>query len=160
MLTGGFMQITEQAITGDEVSTSEVAPYAALVNFYRAFNKRNFALMQDNWLQNEEASMANPLGGIKRGWNEIKSVYEKIFLGEAKVYVEFYNYSIHVAEGMFVAVGRERGSLTIQDETVDLAIRTSRTYRMENGQWKQLHHHGSMDNAALLAQYQTTLLGK
>ena len=128
--------------------------------FYRAFNKRNFELMQDNWLQSEEASMANPLGGIKRGWDEIKTVYEKIFLGEAKVYVEFYAYSIHAAEGMFVAVGRERGSLSINGETLDLAIRTSRTYRMHNGHWKQLHHHGSMDDAALLAKYQTAVLAK
>lgn len=154
------MKVYEQAITGNEAGVDDVSPYAALVEFYRAFNKQNFELMQRNWLQSEAASMSNPLGGIKRGWNEIKMVYEKIFLGAARVYVEFYDYSIHAAEGMFVAVGRERGTLTVNGNTIDLAIRTSRVYQMDNGRWKQLHHHGSMDDAARLANYQDTLLNK
>ena len=154
------MELIEQAITGSETNTDKRTPFAALVDFYHAFNSRNLERMEDNWLQNDEASMSNPLGGIKRGWNEIRQVYEKIFLGQARVYVEFYAYSIHATEEMFVAVGRERGSLTVNDKTIELAIRTSRTYRFDDGQWKQLHHHGSMDDAALLAKYQTTVLGK
>jgi hypothetical protein len=35
--------------------------------------------MQKNWLNNEEIAMDNPLGGIKRGWEEIKAIYSRIF---------------------------------------------------------------------------------
>jgi len=114
--------------------------------------------MQENWLQTDAASMSNPLGGIKRGWDEIQNVYTKIFSGAASVYVEFYDYTIHSSADMFVAVGRERGTLTFGSELVQLAIRTSRTYVLDDTQWRQLHHHGSIDDAKLLEEYQATLL--
>jgi len=154
------MKIIESAISGQETNTEENSPVSALINFYNAFNNQNLELMEYNWLQSEEASMSNPLGGVKRGWHDIRNVYSKIFTGKARVYVEFYDYSIHSADEMFIAVGRERGTLTMNNNTIELAIRTSRTYRQESGRWKQLHHHGSIDNALLLAEYQATVLGK
>ena len=154
------MKIFNKAITGQETMSDEVSPYASLVDFYTAFNHRDFALMEANWLISEEASMSNPLGGVKRGWNEIKEVYRKIFNGSAKVYVEFYDYSIHTSENMFVAVGRERGLLEVNNKKFDLAIRTSRTYCLINDDWKQLHHHGSMDDPEMLANYQNILRKK
>jgi len=57
-------------------------------------------------------------------------------------------------------VGRERGSLIINNKTIDLAIRTSRTYCLHDNKWRQVHHHGSMDNPELLEAYQTILLNK
>ena len=66
-------------------------PIGALSEFYRAFNTRDLALMESNWEQSGEAAMDNPLGGIKRGWQEIRSVYERVFQGSARVEVEFYD---------------------------------------------------------------------
>jgi len=154
------MNIVKQAITGSEENENQKMPYDALVSFYRAFNNKDFALMQANWLQTEEASMSNPLGGIKRGWEEIKMVYQKIFSGEVRVYVEFYDYSIDETENMFIAAGRERGRLETENETIDLNIRTSRVYRRQDNVWKQLHHHGSMDDPKLLAVYQNLIFDK
>jgi len=50
-------------------------------------------MMSENWAQPDEIVMENPVGGIKRGWEEIKAVYEHIFNGKAKVYVEFYGFT-------------------------------------------------------------------
>ena len=113
------MQTTTQPITGQQGHIDTALPIGALTNFYKAFNNQNFNLMQSNWLQTEEASMSNPLGGIKRGWREIESVYQKIFSGPATVYVEFYDYTIYESDSMFVAVGRERGTLKINNETIE-----------------------------------------
>ncbi len=155
------MLINEKAITGSEnIEVKASEPLAALIEFYRAFNTGNLELMSNNWEHAEEASMSNPLGGVKRGWASIKEVYENIFNGQATVYVEYYDYSIHHTGQMFCAVGRERGTLQLAGRKIDLAIRTSRIYRMNNGRWRQLHHHGSMDNPALLATYQEAVLGK
>jgi hypothetical protein len=154
------MTIFNKAITGEEAPTDAAAPYSALVNFYRAFNQQDIGLMRENWLQTDEASMSNPLGGVKRGWGEIQSVYERIFNGPATVYVEFYGYSTHTTESMFLAVGRERGYLATGSNKIDLAIRTTRIFVMHDRQWKQLHHHGSMDNPRLLSNYQATVLQK
>lgn len=147
-------------ITGSELIENGAKPITALVGFYRAFNTRDLKLMSTNWENSDEASMTNPLGGVRRGWESIQEVYSKIFTGRAEVYVEFYDYTIHHAGIMFCAVGRERGHLRLNGKQVDLAIRTSRFYRMDCGKWHQIHHHGSIDDPALLAEYQSAVLGK
>jgi len=155
------MLITEKPITGKEcpdVNPSE--PIAALIEFYHAFNNRDLELISKNWKQSDEASMSNPLGGVKRGWNSIKEVYSNIFNGNAKVYVEFYDYSIHHSGMIFCVVGRERGFFQSKGHKIDLLIRTSRIYRMDCGRWHQIHHHGSIDNPKLLAAYQDAVFSK
>jgi len=143
----------QTAITGNEKAFNNKM-HEALVEFYKAFNGRDFELMQKNWLNNEEIAMDNPLGGIKRGWDEIKSIYTRIFTGQAKVYVEFYDYTIVAMDGGFVAIGRERGSVEIKGEKLELAIRTSRVYKLIEGEYKQVHHHGSIEFPKLLEEYQ------
>ena len=104
--------------------------------------------------------MDNPLGGIKRGWKEIRPVYERIFNGLAEVYVEYYDYTIHETAEMFYAVGRERGYFHLEGDEVKLAIRTSRVFQKIAGKWRQVHHHGSIDEPNLLERYQSAVLGK
>ncbi len=152
------MQAIQTPITGKEIQGDLTQPYQTLIQFYRAFNGRNIDIMSQNWDQSAEIAMDNPLGGIKRGWDEIRSVYDRIFSGSAKVYVEFYDYTIHITSEMFYAVGRERGTLERGETKVELAIRTSRIFRRVAGDWKQVHHHGSIDEPELLARYQAAVL--
>lgn len=72
-------------ITGRDVGIESGSPLAALSEFYRAFNERDLTLMERNWLASPAASMDNPLGGIRRGWGDIRTVYERIFQGPARV---------------------------------------------------------------------------
>ena len=142
-------------ITGQEnIQDSQNIEILALIKFYKAFNERNMNLMQNVWLNSTESSMNNPLGGIMRTWKEIESVYDKIFNGKAKVYVEFYDFTIHKTEDMFFATGREKGYFKIDEREIRLAIRTSRIFKKINGEWKQIQHHGSIDNPKLLNTYQ------
>ena len=48
----------------------------------------------------------------------------------------------------------ERGSVEADGEKLELAIRTSRVYLLEAGEYKQVHHHGSIEDPLLLQQYQ------
>lgn len=157
-ISQGITQADSPFINGQQAITDDDSAHAALVRFYAAFNGRDMPAMKANWLNTEAASMSNPLGGVKRGWDEISSVYQAIFNGRARVYVEFYDFVIYQTADMFCAVGRERGSLQLDNQTIELAIRTSRIYCRQQEAWKQLHHHGSMDDAQLLAKYQGILL--
>lgn len=141
-------------ITGREVKTETSSPYNALVDFYHAFNSRDIEAMARNWASTSGVSMDNPVGGIKRGWNEVREVYESIFSGPADVQVEFYDYTLHQTQEIFYAVGRERGIVRIGGKDIPLAIRTSRTYQFIEEQWRQVHHHGSIDDPVLLKAYQ------
>lgn len=143
-----------EPITGKEMIADARQPVAALAEFYRAFNNRDLALMERNWGSGDDVVMNNPLGGVERGWDNIKTVYERIFSSQARVEVAFHDYKLlHYGE-VFLAIGRERGRLVREDTHFDLAIRTSRFFRFAGGRWRQIHHHGSIDEPALLARYQ------
>lgn len=155
------MQTIEQAITGARYrDLIGGTPEAALEQFYAAFNGRDLALMADNWAQTDDIALDNPLGGIRRGWAEIRPLYERVFSGPAMVYVEFYDYTLHLGQDLFYAVGRERGHFRKGDTELALAIRTSRVFRQFGGRWKQVHHHGSIEVPELLARYQSAMLGR
>ena len=103
--------------------------------------------------------MDNPLGGIMRGWPEIRGVYKRLFSGPARVRVEFLDYTLHVLDRVFFAVGRERGQLKAGNDVLELDIRTTRVFRFTGGRWRQVHHHGSIDQPDLLATYQEVVTG-
>lgn len=147
-------------ITGRENSGDQRDAAQALAQFYHALNTRDLALMRQNWANSAEAAMDNPLGGIKRGWIEIKSVYEKLFASKGAYRFEFYDYSQHAAGDLFYVVGRERGELEVGERSMKLAIRTTRIFqRARDGTWRQMHHHGSIDDSGMLAAYQEAVLG-
>ncbi len=98
--------------------------------------------------------MDNPVGGIRRGWQDIRATYERIFGGSGQYWFEFYDYSCHEAADLFYVTGRERGEYGVGDVVLKMAIRTTRIFRRIDGEWKQVHHHGSIDDPALLSAYQ------
>jgi len=57
-------------INGQQLVADDDSAHGALVRFYAAFNGRDMQAMQENWLNTSVASMSNPLGGVKRGWNQ------------------------------------------------------------------------------------------
>ncbi len=148
------MIIDQRPVTGAENKEKLIDTIRALSEFYQAFNARDLEAMSRNWAQTDEIAMDNPLGGIKRGWNEIRTVYEQIFSGPARVHVEFFDYTIHETGEMFYAVGRERGEFWLGDASINLAIRTTRIFKRTDGIWKQVHHHGSIEDPDLLRRYQ------
>lgn len=120
--------------------------------FYAAFNGRDLAAIERFWEPN--GILFNPIGGVRRGWREIRTVYERLFSGPVTVRVAFHDYSLSIGSDLAFLAGRERGTAVRGDRTVRLAIRTSRIFTLTSEGWKQIHHHGSIDDPALLAQYQ------
>lgn len=147
----------EQPITGNEDLGDLSQPQQALAQFYKAFNSRDLAMIDDNFAASDEVAIDNPLGGIRRGADVPHKMYEVVFKSPADVHVEFYDYTIDRVGDVFWAVGRERGTYRDGDALKDLNIRTSRVFRLINGRWRQVHHHGSIEDANLLADYQNAV---
>lgn len=144
----------QDAITGIEELRDLSEPLQALAQFYRALNARDITLMEQNWDNTEQVAMDNPLGGIKRGWAEIKPVYESLFRVGGSYHFEFYDYTLHQFGEVFYVVGRERGHVSARDQELEMKIRTTRVFRFDGSRWRQVHHHGSIDDPQLLATYQ------
>ncbi|MGH8184048.1 MAG: YybH family protein, partial [Rhodanobacteraceae bacterium] len=142
-------------------SPDQLSPQmAALSQFYHALNQRDLELMSQNWWQSDEAVMDNPLGGIKRGWDEIRQVYVQVFANPQPFRFEFHDYSHHETPDVFYVVGRERGEYHAGNVVLQMAIRTTRLFRLAGGEWKQAHHHGSIEDASLLQRYQEAVREK
>lgn len=154
------MKLEQTPVTGKEPLEQLSPEMKALSGFYRALNERDMDLMARNWAQTDEVAMDNPVGGIKRGWPEIRSVYEKVFSHAGRYWFEFHDYSFHEAGDIFYVVGRERGEYSAGDKVLTMAIRTSRVFRRIDGSWRQVHHHGSIDDPELLAAYRQAVNSK
>jgi ketosteroid isomerase-like protein len=143
----------QEPVTGREDLGDVSRPIQALAQFYKAINTRDLSLTEENWDASPEAAMDNPLGGIKRGWPEIRKTYEQLFSSPATYFFEFWDYTLHENGDIFWVVGRERGRLTKRSETLHVAIRTTRLFRRADGRWRQIHHHGSIEDPEMLARY-------
>jgi ketosteroid isomerase-like protein len=153
------VKLEQTPVTGHETGPRATPQMAALSQFYRALNTRDMQLMSQSWWQSDEAAMDNPVGEIKRGWNEIREVYARVFASPDPFRFEFHDYSFHQTPELFYVVGRERGEYRAGTVVLPMAIRTSRLFRLIDGQWKQAHHHGSIDDPVLLQQYQQAVRG-
>jgi limonene-1,2-epoxide hydrolase len=147
----------QEPITGNEELGDLSQPQQALAQFYRAFNTRDLKMMDENFAPSDEVAIDNPLGGIRRGADQPHKMYEGVFKSPADVHVEFWDYTIHRAGDVFWAVGRERGTYLDGEIVKNLNVRTTRIFQMINSRWRQMHHHGSIEDAKLLGDYQSVV---
>lgn len=144
-------------ITGSEDLGNLSQPEQALAQFYRGFNSRDLKMIDENFAHSDEVAIDNPLGGIRRGADQPHAMYQAVFKSPADVHVEFWDYTIYRAGDVFWAVGRERGTYRDGDTIKSLNIRTTRIFQLIDGRWRQMHHHGSIEDAKLLADYQSAV---
>lgn len=133
---------------------------AALETFYYAFNHRSLEALSSVWLDDPLVQLNNPLGGILRGADAIRSLYQRVLTGPARVWVEFADIVQFRLGDAIVFAGRERGEFAVGGTVVPLAIRTSRVFAFSVGTgWRQVHHHGSIDDPESLRSYQQAVRG-
>ena len=149
----------EQAICGSEVPETLSKPEQIISQFYHAFNTRDINLMAENWSHSDSISMFNPAGGLKKGWKEIKEIYEHIFGEKFHYELELTDYQIQQSAEMFVVSGNVVGTIEDKGQKFTVQIRSTRIYEQECGNWKQIHHHGSIINPSKLSEYQIAILG-
>jgi len=143
-------------IDGGTLVSHATAEMVALTEFYRALNTRDLELLSQVWWTADEASMANPLGGVVRGWDKISLIYERMF-HNLRLEVALVEYTIHIVGSIFYAVGREHGYVETSGGRVALNVRTTRIFRLEVSRWRQAHQHESIDDPQLLQTYQRML---
>lgn len=132
---------------------------AALESFYFALNNRDAAVLRRVWSDHPLAQLNNPLGGILRGGDAASDLYQKIFDGPVRLWVRFADIVEYIGANHAVFAGRETGEYTEANgaRTVPVSIRTSRYFRYVDGVWRQFHHHGSIDDPAMLDAYQRAI---
>ncbi len=133
---------------------------AALETLYYALNHRILSLFRQMWVDDPFSQLDNPVGGIARGTDEIAALYARIFNGAVRVKVELRDVVRYVTPEIVVFAGTEQGTYEVDGQVIPLTIRTTRIFRYVEGLgWRQMHHHGSIDQPEALARYQRAVFG-
>ncbi|WP_443751097.1 YybH family protein [Asticcacaulis solisilvae] len=149
-----------QPITGHDAGLPKASALAALSAFYEAFNSRDLDALEKNWAEGVVPVMDNPVGGTRHGWRDIAEGYKRLFYGDARVTVELHDVYEIADTDCCQFIGRETGTCETRDQILDLNIRTSRLFMRIEGRWRQVHHHGSIEQPTLLSAYQSLVLGQ
>jgi len=131
--------------------------HQALCEYYKALNTADIDIMKNNWSRQKSAIFTSPLGGIVRTYDDVIASHSDLFNSPIGIDVEYYDIDISPMENGFTAVGRERGTMKIVDETFDVGFRTSRIFIKEDGKFKQVHHHGSFEDLTTQNRIMQTL---
>lgn len=153
------MNPNPEPVTGWEPNADGTTPWRALCEFYRAVNSRDLTLVSRNWAHSGEATMDDPMAGIRRGWASIREVYEHLLEGPALVHAELVDYTLHETADVAWFVGCERGYIRARGKETPFAIRATRVFRRIDARWRQVHSHGSIGDARLLERYHASLQG-
>jgi SnoaL-like domain len=154
----------ERNMLADTAAPGIEGARAALETFYYAFNTRSLDLVQQIWADDPLVQLGSPIGGVVRGSAEIAALYERGFSGPARVQTVLEDIVAYVTPDLVVFTGRERGAYTHDSEheaMSDLSeIRSICIFRFiaEQGGWRQVYHHVSLDDADQLARYRSGAL--
>ena len=128
---------------------------AALERFYFAFHQRSIEVLESVWGPGELVTLDNPVGGVVRGAGNIVALYQRVFSSPARVVVELRDIVELIGVDTVVFAGREHGSFELDATVVPLLIRTTRIFHyLSDLGWRMVHHHGSIDDSAMLERYQ------
>jgi ketosteroid isomerase-like protein len=143
----------------DAAAPGEDGALAALETFYRALNHADLDLLTATWADDPLAQLDNPVGGILRGRAAVTELYARIFAGGLDVRVTFTDAVRFTVDDAVVVTGREVGSYAGATGRVPISIRTTRVLGRTAQGWRLVHHHGSLDDAEVLAAYRRAALG-
>jgi ketosteroid isomerase-like protein len=146
-------------IVGGPSVPSPTDPTGALIEYYRAFNDQRLQLMELNWLDSAATSINSPFGSSAQGWNGISDIYRRLFRLKAKPSLELMDYTVHVTGDTFLCIGTEIIRFRGEGATAEFRSRSSRWFTRLYGRWRQMHYHGSIDDASQLARLQSWIHG-
>ncbi|GLY90395.1 YybH family protein [Actinoallomurus iriomotensis] len=135
---------------------------AALETFYYALNNADADTLAEVWSDDELAQLDNPVGGIIRSGAAIAGLYRRIFASGMDLSVTFTDAATYLTADTAVFAGRERCEYTEPERgRVPVEFRTSRFFAWvpDDGRWRQIHHHGSVDDPDALRAYQAAVRG-
>jgi len=97
--------------------------------------------------------MDNPVGGIKRGGEQIRSVYERLFNSQVNTSSNFITTATMKPATSFMSWAESEGSTEPAKWFCTWESGRARSFRRIDGEWRQIPHHGSIEDSQLLAAY-------
>jgi len=117
---------------------------ATLGTFHDALNvlfTGDAAPMKAVWSHADDVTYMGPVGGMQVGWANIEPYWEKQAAKKLGGKVVVADLHVTASPQLAVAHYQEKGENVIDGKPQPVLIRTTTTFRKENGQWKVIGHH-------------------
>ncbi len=139
-VTGLVSPLERTCAATDDTATVD----RAVVAFHDALNllfQGDAEPMKNLWSHADDITYMGPMGGFNLGWSAISSIWDK--QADLKLGGNVIAENIHVAMSPSLAVCHymEKGSNLVDGEKQEVSLRTTTTFRKENGIWKVIGHH-------------------
>jgi ketosteroid isomerase-like protein len=111
--------------------------YSALSNMTSGDAKA----LNDVWSHSQSVTTMHPIGGQETGWDKVQRSWQKVSEVSKHGKVRLTNQVINVSGDMAYELGVEQGSMELGGKQINIDHRVTNIYRLENGNWKIVHHH-------------------
>jgi ketosteroid isomerase-like protein len=125
---------------------------AASDKFYAALNRMlngDAGSLADIWSHSATVTTMHPIGGREVGWDKVRKTWDRVAhlakAGKVRLNGQF----IQVAGDVAYELGVERGQFKLGGKKVTIADRVTNIYRREADDWKIVHHHTDIAQAAI-----------
>ncbi len=133
------------AFSEDNKMKTELALRAANDQFYTALNAMfigDLQPLQDIWSHAEDVTLMDPFGGRLTGWEAVGGEFTKVGAMKLGGKIVFKDLHLYAGSDLGYTIGVEDGeNMGADGKPVKVNHRATNIFRMENGQWKLVHHH-------------------
>jgi ketosteroid isomerase-like protein len=109
--------------------------------FYSGLSRMDVAALPEIWSHGDDVTTMHPMGGEQVGWEEVRSSFEGAAGLMTDSHVQLIDQRIYAGTDLAYETGIERGGAKLAGEPVEFEHRVTNVYRLEDGQWKMIHHH-------------------
>jgi ketosteroid isomerase-like protein len=133
------------AASDDKKMKTEQALRAANDQFYAALNAMfigDLQPLQDIWSHAGDVTIMDPFGGRLTGWEAVDGEFTKVAAMKLGGKIVFKDLHLYAGSDLGYTIGVEDGeNMGADGKPVMINHRATNIFRMENGQWKLVHHH-------------------
>jgi hypothetical protein len=94
------------------------------------------------WSHAADISLYGALGGMERGWGEVRPRYDWVSKAMIAEGTRIENLHTEISGDLAVAIDLEHMVRTVDGKRVPRTLRVTHCYRREDGAWKIFHRHG------------------
>jgi hypothetical protein len=155
----------EQNLLADTALPGIAGARAALETFYYAFNTRSADLYQHIWADDPLVQVYSPVVGMVRGSTTIAAFAQRALSARVQIQTVVEDIVAYVTPELVVFTGREHGAYTQSSEQEAMSEPAEShsicifRFIPEQGGWRQVYHHVSLDDANQLARFQRAMRG-
>jgi hypothetical protein len=161
----GVIVAGEQNLLADTAIPGIEGARAALETFYFAFNTRSANLYQQIWADDPLVQVYSPVAGMVRGSDNIALFAQRGLSGPTQIQTVVEDIVAYVTPELVVFTGREHGVYT-QGGEHEAPAEPAESHSIcvfrfiaQQGGWRQVYHHVSLDDADQLARFQRAVRG-